>query len=598
MMGGHVDRTSAFGFSLTHKRVNFLRALRPYWKSLVWGGLLIFACNLVVAYLPMLINAGVILIEKDQAYELNWPFFHASLDFFPLLAFVVFLAALGAVLRTMSRQVLFDMGRTVERDVRERLFFHLSLLDDSFFARHSVGDLMNHLSSDMANIRMMAGFASVNLLNIVFVFMFTVPLLVKIDPILALCALIPFPLIMLTMRGITKKMFQATIDYQAQLSRLVSHVQENLSGAHVVRLFHQQNQENARFSLTNRATYDTGIKLARVRVLMQPIMRLMVGLAVGIVLLVGGTAVALGRISVGDFVEINARILQLAWPAMSVGFVMSVISRGQASLSRVNELLSYVPAIKDGEKDLPHADTIRVNELKLKHETESGDTVSFRLNRGETLGIVGPSGSFKSTLLRAISRRIVVPPQKIFLADTDINNISLASLYNLMTVVPEESFLFHKSIKENICFANPSASTEAINEVLALTRLDQDLTIFPAGLDTVVGDRGITLSGGQRQRVALARALLAKRPIVLLDDALSSVDGDTERHIVHNLQTYLKDSLVIIATHRLSAVKDANQIIVLDKGRVVESGTHRDLLQHGALYQQLWGIDQLQGLWS
>jgi ATP-binding cassette subfamily B protein len=521
------------------------------------------------------------------------------LEFFPLLALVVILALLGAVLRTWSRRVLFDVGRTIERDARQKLFFHLSTLDDAFFRKHPVGDLMNHLSTDMSNIRMVAGFASLNIMNIVFVFIFTVPLLIKIDMLLALCALAPFPLIILSTRGIAKKMFQATIDYQAQLSTLTSHVQENLLGAHVVRIFHQQRQENERFAKTNQEVYVAGVKLARVRVMMQPIMRLTTGLAVGLVLYAGGLAVVSGRISVGDFVEVNARILQLAWPAMSVGFVMSVLSRGRASLSRINYLLSSLPSITDGFHEAHDIRRITVNNSTLKKDGVGPEhQLNFQISRGHMLGVVGPSGSYKSTLLRALSRRLIVPRQTIFFDNQDINQISLNSIYANIAIVPEESFLFHKSIKENICFTNPHASKSAIDEVLALTRLDNDLASFTDGIDTIVGDRGIMLSGGQRQRVALARALIARRPIIIIDDALSSVDGDTERHIVSQLRDYLADSIVIIATHRLSAVKDADHIIVLDGGRMIASGVHRELLESSPLYQQLWGLDQLQGHWE
>lgn len=597
-MGEHINLASAYGFFLTKTKVSFLNVLQPYKITLFWGCLLLFATNSLVALLPSLINAGVILIEKGKPHELNLYFHKTVLPFFPLLTLIVVMAAVAGVLRTLSRKVIFDVGRTIERDVRQRLFFHLSTMDDDFFHNHGVGDAMNHLTSDMANIRMVTGFATLNLMNIILVFLFAIPLLFRIDWLLACCALTPFPLIILATSGITKRMFQATIDYQRQLGELISHVQENLLGAHIVRLFHQQHHENQRFAVTNQKTYDAGIRLARVRVLTLPVMRLMVGLAVGLVLYVGGLAVTTGRISLGDFVEINARILQLAWPAMSVGFVMSVLSRGQASLARVNKILAHMPKIQDGQHVLTGVNTIDVRNLPLKRESAHPETISFKIERGELLGVVGPSGSYKSTLLRALSRRFIVPEGSIFLDGHDINSISLSSLYQHMSVVLEDSFLFHKSIKDNICFARPESTDDEIKEVITLLRLDRDLSNFHDGINTVIGERGITLSGGQRQRIALARALLAKRPIIILDDALSSVDADTERYIVHHLRDYLHDSLVIIATHRLSAIRDANQILVMDKGVVVETGNHRHLMKNGLLYQQLWGFDHLQGLWS
>lgn len=590
----------AYGFDVEHARLTFFETLRPYYFSLLIGCALLLFTNLLIAYLPVLINAGVVLIETQQPFRISFAGYTTTLNFFALCGSIIGVAITGALVRTQSRRVLLGLGRSVERDVREELFFHLSTLDDAFFQKHSVGDLMNHLTSDMANIRMMAGFASLHVMNIVFVFIFTVPFLFKIDAALALCALLPFPLIMITTRSISRRMFQATLDYQQQQSKLVSHVQENLLGAHVVRLFHQQHNENERFAKTNQETFDAGIKLARVRVLMQPIMRLMVGLAVGLVLYVGGFAVASGRISVGDFVEINARILQIAWPAMSVGFVMSIVSRGQASLARINQLLCMKPAIVDGNCAVSPIQSVNVTGLSLTNllTKDSQDGLTFRIKRGELLGIVGPSGSFKSTLLRALCRRVEVADGVIFFDDKDLKTIELASIYAEVAIVSDENFLFHKSIRENICFAKPDASSKDIAEVLALTRLDRDIATFGDGIDTIVGDRGITLSGGQRQRVALARALLAKRSIVILDDALSSVDAETERHIVERLRRYARESILIIATHRMSAVKDAERIVVLEHGRMVDTGTHDALLSTNRLYQQLWGLDQLQGLWT
>lgn len=590
------EKPRAFGFLISPKKIQFLQLLQPYAWFLVFGCLLLLLTNLISATLPILINAGVSLIENELPFVLNLYIFELNfLNIYWILLTVLLLAIVGAVLRTFSRMVIFDIGRRIERNLREKLFYHISVLDDDFFIKHSVGDLMNHLTTDMANVRMVTGFAALNIMNIIFIFCFTVPLLLKIDVQIALCALLPFPLIILAMTNITKKMFLATIDYQKQLSRMANHIQENLLGAHIVRLFHQQKQESERFLITNQKTFDEGIKLARVRVLMLPIMRLIIGIAVGLVLFVGGRAILTGRINLGDFVEINARILQLAWPAMSVGFVMSVYSRGQASLTRINELLDYLPSIRDGEQVLNDVHTVDVHNLVLNNEHIKTDPISFKVNKGQMIGIVGPSGSFKTTLLRAIFRRYKIPPGAIFFDGYDINDLTLSSIYDQISVVSEGSFLFHKTIRDNICFARPDASEDEIAAVVKLTRLDRDLANFKDGLETVVGERGITLSGGQRQRVVLARALLAKRPVFIMDDALSSVDTDTEQYIVSRLPDYLKNSIVIMATHRLSALRQADQILVLEKGRVLGFGTHKKLLADNDLYKGLWGFSEMKG---
>lgn len=589
--------SEAYGFELKHEKSRIAHMLKPYAGRLALGCFLLLITNLITVCMPILINGGVSLIEQDVPFVLDLRMVAIS---FPTIAWIVFgvisLAIFGAIVRTFSRMVLFDVGRTIERDIRAKLFFTISTYDDRFYEKNSVGDLMNHLTTDVTNVRMVTGFAVLNLMNIAFVFCFTVPLLLKIDLVLGLCALLPFPLVILATRGITKRMFKATIEYQQELSKMASHIQENLLGAHVVRLFHQQTKEGERFSVTNQQTYHAGVKLGVVRALMMPVMRLMVGFAVGLVLYVGGNKIVAGEISLGDFVEVNARILQLAWPAMSVGFVMSVYSRGQASIERLNALLTYSPIIKDGRVAISSVDAIEVRDLVVKTSSATAhDALSFSVRRGELLGVVGPSGSYKTSLLKILSRRSWTPNNKVFYDGHDINHLSLSSLYRVVSVVPEESFLFNKSIRDNICFAQTNVSEHDLNEVLRITRLHVDIGNFVHGLDTIVGERGVTLSGGQRQRVAIARALLAKRPVIILDDALSSVDADTERHIVSALRSFLKDSLVIISTHRLSAIRDAEQIIVLEKGRIVERGVHRDLIKGDTLYASLWGINETRG---
>ena len=341
----------AFGYTLNHRDVSLSELIKTKIHLLGIGCLLLLITNLIMVFLPILINASVSVIEKEEGISANLVFFDITfLSIYEIIAAIIVLIIFAAIMRTLSRMVIFDVGRRIERDVRARLFFHISALDDRFFLQKSVGNLMNHLTTDVTNIRMVSGFAALNLMNIAFVFCFTMPLLLRIDTVLAFVALLPFPLVIIATRGISKQMFLATSHYQKTLGELASHVQENLSGSHIVRLFHQQTSEGKRFFEVNRNTYQAGIKLARIRVVMQPLMRLIIGICIGLVLYVGGQAIIFGRISLGDFVEINARILQLSWPAMSVGFIMSMISSGKASLERINQLLRYTPAIFDGPK--------------------------------------------------------------------------------------------------------------------------------------------------------------------------------------------------------------------------------------------------------
>lgn len=582
----------AYGQKVSPDGLSFLGLLDPHWLSIWLGCLLVMLTSLIMVGMPVFINGGVSLIDNGRPFILKFWWLEFSFEsIYQIIGAVAVLAVVGAIIRTSSRMVIFGVGRSVERTVRSELFSKLSVLDDRFYDKHSIGELMNHLTTDIVNIRLVTGFAVLNIMNILFVFFLTVPFLLKVDTLLALCALLPFPLVVIATSGISKRMFHATVQYQAQLGHLTNHVQENLLGAHVVRLFHQQQAEASRFQVTNKETYELGVKLARVRVLMMPVMRLVVGLSIGLVLYVGGLKVLSGEITLGQFVEVNARILQLAWPAMSVGFVMSIYSRGQASLLRVNQLFIYQPIIKDGEFKIDQINKIDVHDLVVSDTQKSGAEISFSVKRGGLLGIVGPSGSHKSRLLKTLYRRLSVPSGHIFFDGRDINDIELTSLYEQIAVVSQDSFLFHKSILENITFAKPQALIAEIDEVLRITRLDQDLLNFPEGINTIIGERGITLSGGQRQRVVLARAILTKKPVLILDDALSSVDAHTEEHILANLSSF-KDSIVIVATHRLFALLKAQEILVMDKGRLVDRGTHQELLTKNALYQQLWGIDE------
>lgn len=586
----------AYGQEVSPKGLSFLKLLKPHWLLLLWGCVLVMFTSLIMVFMPVLVNGGVSIIDSEQIFVLDLKVAQFSFhSIHQIILTVSVLAIIGALVRTGSRMAIFGIGRSVEKTVRSQLFSQLSILDDRFYAKNSVGELMNHLTTDTVNVRLVAGFAVLNIMNILFVFFLTVPFLLKVDLLLAICALLPFPLVVLATSGISRRMFQATVEYQAQLGVMTNHVQENLLGAHVVRLFHQQQAEDIRFQTTNAETYRLGVKLARVRVLMMPIMRLVVGLSVGLVLYIGGNEVLSGKITLGQFVEVNARILQLAWPAMSVGFVMSIYSRGQASLERINKLFSYRPQIFDGDNKIFSINKLEVRDVFLGGTKFDQNTVSFSLKRGQLLGVVGPSGSHKSSLLKTLYRRNLVPHGQIFYDGQDINDIKLSSLYEQISVVSSDSFLFHKTIRENICFSNPEVSKSELEEVLRITKLDQDLQSFPDGLETEVGERGITLSGGQRQRITLARALLANRAVLILDDALSSVDAHTEQHIIENISDYLKNSLVIMATHRFMAIENADEILVMEKGLLVGRGTHQDLLAENLLYQQLWGMEQRGG---
>ena len=336
------------GKKITKKAISFSGLIWPYWSRLILGAFLLFCSNGIIVLLPTLINVGVSIFESEQSQNVNFGYSLEITKISSIAFLLTFLAIFGALIWILSRVVIFGVGRSIERDARKILFYQLSIFDDPFFSTHPVGDLMNHLTNDISNIRMVAGFAILNIMNIILIFLFTIPMLFVINTELAFCALVPFPLVIISMSGLSKRLFATSKTYQEKLGEMVSHIQENLLGAHLVRLYHRQTGEEKRFAQKNEQCYKAAIKQAKVRLLLLPLMRLIVGLALALILFIGGRAIILGSISVGDFVEINARILQLTWPAISIGFVMSMYSRGKASIERVNKLLTYKPGIVDG----------------------------------------------------------------------------------------------------------------------------------------------------------------------------------------------------------------------------------------------------------
>lgn len=560
--------STAFNLHPSSGAVLFSRLFKPYQKRFIQGILLLVATNMVALTMPRLVNIGVQMVEGKA---IDFYFDHM----FGLVILMMGLALIGAIARTFSRQVIFNIGRDVERDLRSHLFYHLSLMSSDFFARRSVGDLMTHLNSDINNVRLFTGFAALNFFNIVIVFCGTIPILISMDPVIAAAALAPFVLVMTSAQALTGRMFRCVRDYQASLAKLTEHVQENLSGAQIIRLFHQEEAENRKFESTNHRTYESALGLAKIRIIMFPLMRMMGSLGVAAALFVGGREVALGRITLGDYVEINARLLQLAWPAISFGFIMSVYAQGKASLARLNELFIVRPTIVDGSYRSPVLSKIVVENL------------SFTTQSGQMIGIVGRSGSGKSTLLRMLSRELQVPRGQIKLDDVDINDWNLNDLHERMAVVSSEPFLFSATLRENICFARSDATDDEVAEVMRQVNLSLDV-------NTVVGERGVMLSGGQRQRVALARALLTKASILLLDDCLSAVDSETEQHIIAELLEKRAKSWLILVSHRLAPMRYANEILVLQEGQVIDRGKHDELIHRDGLYAKLWGVQQLQ----
>jgi ATP-binding cassette subfamily B protein len=573
--------------------------VRPELAGLMLGCLCLAATNGLQLAIPWLLGKAVdALRHASSAAEA------ASVR--PLVAghaaLIAALAVLQALIRTWSRVLIFNSGRNIEYGLRRDLFGHLTLLDQRFFRRHPTGDVMSRMTNDLGAVRMMFGPGLLNIVNTGLAYAMTLPLMLGLSPRLTLMALIPYPLLLFGARVSTRVMYKASREIQEQLGVLSTAVQENLAGIQVIKHYTLEDQRHATFRRLNDEYLTRSLRLVRARGTLMPLFAVLGGVGTLIVLWAGGRQVIAGRLSLGGLVRFNAYLVMLSWPTIALGWIIGVWQRGVASWVRVRELLSTRPEIRDGAGaatgNVPEVlrPEIEVRGLTITADDGSGrrllDDVSFSLPAGTTLAIVGPTGAGKTTLVDAIVRLQGVAPGAVSVGGVDVTALPLARLRSLFGYAPQDAFLFSATVAENIAFGmrNADADTDRarVKRAAEAAGLAPDLAALPEGYDTVVGERGITLSGGQRQRVALARALAAEPEILILDDSLSSVDAQTEREILARLRPILAGRTSVLVSHRVAAVKDADQILVLDQGRVAERGTHVDLLAAGGLYTSLY----------
>ncbi|MDP2343300.1 MAG: ABC transporter ATP-binding protein [Deltaproteobacteria bacterium] len=591
------QRTTVLGKAPSSGTRTLGALFKPQFPMMLRGFLWLVLTNLSALAVPRLVNIGIDVVEGRGT----------SLSLGAVVALIAGLAVIGGVVRTRSRIVLFNAGRDVERSLRQELFAHLATLSSTYFGKASTGDLMSRLTNDLTNIRLLAGFALLNAANGILVVVVTLPLLFLLDARVAAVSLLPFPLVIVAAQLVSKRMFRRTRENQDAIGALSTVVQESLAGQMVVRAFSQEDAVVARFVESNDRVFNTSMKLARIRLLMGPLMGLMGSFAIAAALFSSGYAVADGRMTVGDVVELNTRLLQLTWPMIALGFTLSVWQRGKASLSRINEVLAARPDVVDGPRLRPAASllgAIEVKGLVIEVGTPARrgvDALSVSVPAGSFLGVVGKNGSGKSLLLKAIARQLPIARDQVLIDGVDVVDWHLDALRRApggVAVVPEDGFLFSATLRENLVFGADQPSDVDVEAVVDLVDLRRDIERFPQGLQTVIGERGVTLSGGQRQRVALGRALLARPAILLLDDCLSAVDVETEQNIIRSLQKgfvvdgTLRCPTIVMVSHRLSALKVATAIIGLDSGKAVERGTHDELLESGGVYATLWGLQQ------
>jgi ATP-binding cassette subfamily B multidrug efflux pump len=519
-------------------------------------------------------------------------------------------ACVRAVFLFLMRRIIIGVSREIEYDLRNDFFARLQQMPLAYYQERRTGDLMSRATNDLNAVRTMIGPAVMYSASTVLVFAVAIVLMWSIDRRLTLIALLPLPLVSVSVKFFGSAIHRRFEAIQAQLSDLSAVVQETLAGVRVVRAYNQEPYEVERFRGANAEYVRRNRVLIRLQGMFYPSLTLFLGMGSLLVLWVGSREVIRGRMTVGEFVAFNSYLVMLSWPMIAFGWVTNMLQRGMASWKRMLDVLDAAPAINDSSvtpagRAAPLTGAIEVRDLVFTYpgsEHPVLDQVSLRIEKGQTVAFVGATGSGKSTLIGLLPRLHEPPPGTVFLDGVDVREIPLAALRGAIGFVPQEPFLFSDSIAENIAFGvQPPASTargipasggdeldRRMREAAAIARLDKDVDAFPQGYATAVGERGITLSGGQKQRTALARALMVDPRVLVLDDALSAVDTYTEEEILSRLRGVMRQRTSIIVAHRVSTVRDADQIFVLDRGRIAERGRHDQLVAQGGLYATLY----------
>jgi ATP-binding cassette, subfamily B, multidrug efflux pump len=556
-----------------------------YWRRYLFGGLCLIGTATLVMWIPWWIREAIRIIEHGGALS--------DVKYYVWL--IIGAAIAQGFVRTYSRALIFNAGRNVEYDLRNDLFAHLEKLPLSFYHSQRTGDLMSRVINDISAVRTMLGPGVLNFANAPVYYIYAIALMLSMDVRMTLAALAPFPLLIYVARRFRGRIMKSSLEVQQQMSALSSHVQENLSGMHVVKAYAQEEFQTQHFIGLNKDYEVKSMEMAKMRGIVNPVMQGINGVTVLIVIWYGGVRVMRGDLLVADIVAFIAYLNVLAWPTAAFGWMLSLVERGRAAMRRLEEILEVKPEITDPPSPIAIdalKDGIQFRDVAYAYERQRNghsalSGINFTLPVGRSVGLVGRVGSGKSTLAQLVPRLIDVSSGAIFLDGQDIRNIALRDLRRLIGYVPQEPFLFSTSLKANLALGKERYSADELARATGIAKLDRDLEIFPLGLDTVVGERGVTLSGGQKQRATLARALVMDPPVLILDDCLSSVDAQTEAEILHGLRAILKEKTCLIISHRISAVREADEILVLEEGAIIERGNHDELIRHGGVYAEL-----------
>lgn len=524
---------------------------------------------------------------------------HLSVEQLTVYVALFLAAAVGqSVLAFIQRSTVNRVSRFLEYDLRNDAFGHLQRLDQRFYLEMHTGDLMARLTNDLNQVRQFVGMGMINVISTAIMLVVVAILMVAINWKLALVSFAVLPFVSLTMVIVGRTLQGRFRLVQDQFGRLSTHAQENFSGIRVVKAFVQEDREIEAFSRTNEEYVRRNLAYVRLSGIMWPLMFFVMGIALALVLFVGGNQVASGEITIGELVQFNFYLAMLTWPMISLGWVINMYQQGAASMSRVMEVMSREPSIRDTGLTIPITTIhgrIEFRNVSVSYGNQSVlNNVSFSVEPGQTVAIVGMTGVGKSTLMSLVPRILEADEGEVVIDGVDVRRIPLEVLRKSVGYVPQDTFLFSATLRENTMFGVDGAEDEQVMSAITTARLSKDLEQFPRGLDTMVGERGVSLSGGQKQRTALARAVLRDPTILILDDAMSSIDTHTQSEILSGLKKVMEERTTLITAMRISTIKDADKIVVLGNGRVAEQGSHRDLLLNDGLYARMYRRELLR----